>query len=250
MQARSKGKGAEKASSSGSNSSQSASANGTAPVFGTARAWVNNLQTGTGNLHLLAQAAKGTGPMGGGEWQRELRRPVLEAVQAAKQTGAGAGTGADVATEKAEKSTIDSRGAPSASPASGAGTAGHEQEGASPVPPGIDPDCFEHGSVMTRADLEASANPFGQWFRFDDSTVEPVAAREAMDENFGTRLRPDGSWETYGRSAYMLVYVSEEAAEEVCFEGALQGEGSAADAAPVGEGSGAATAGHEKPSVR
>ena len=54
--------------------------------------------------------------------------------------------------------------------------------------------------------------------------MKPVPASEAIQSNFGTRLRADGSWETYGQSAYMLVYVAEDAAEDVCFAGGLPGE--------------------------
>lgn len=53
----------------------------------------------------------------------------------------------------------------------------------------------------------------GRWFKFDDEIVGHVAAKDAMDRNFGGIETDDYS--TFNTSAYMLFYIREDCQGEI-----------------------------------
>jgi len=157
------------------------------------------------------------GPLGGGNWSPQLRHPVEKDIIA-------------VLGDRTTSSSSHTSDSGAAAPSAGDDLLKMPQElcplKSARVSQAFneDTDGVLDGSVVTEHALESAANPFDQWYKYDDTSVTPVTAEEAINSNFGSPLRTDGSWETFGQSAYMLVYVNEDAAENVCFPMAIPGE--------------------------
>jgi Ubiquitin carboxyl-terminal hydrolase len=169
------------------------------------------------NTYLLHSVLVHQGDVGGGHYYAYIRpgkgKPVdPESSDKVEIVGFDYQRAAERAGEEYEKAGVDPRTVVSAGSASGVGSSSSSGGGGDGDDGDMSPEAV---ALMQKIDqcLEAEARG-GQWYKFNDESVQKVVPFEAINYCFG-RQQDYRMAHFGGGSAYMLVYIRESDAAEV-----------------------------------